>query len=179
MSVRRESGLTLVELLITLSVLAILTTLVGPAFSETIKENRMAAQANNFLGDLLLARSEAGKRNGNIRVCASSDNVSCDLSLGKRWESGWIVWQDADGDSTVDPVEIIRANAGSEGTNSVLGLGNIDNLIEFDAQGKIAGVGSFTFCDSRGATHAKSIVIGPSGRARIVTHDYQGEDLTC
>lgn len=81
-----QSGVTLVELLIVIVVMAILTALAVPSFRTMVINNQVRSFTNNLYASLLLARSEAIKRNTNVTVCASSNGTSCTGS----WSAGWI-----------------------------------------------------------------------------------------
>ena len=78
------------ELLMGIAVLAILTTLAVPAFTQFIQNNRLAAQANEMVAAFQFARSEALKRGLNVRACASDDGASCSGASG-AWTDGWMV----------------------------------------------------------------------------------------
>lgn len=62
MSLRRQNGFTLVELMVTVAVLAILSTIAYPSFQSTIRSNRVATTTNELIASLALARSEAIKK---------------------------------------------------------------------------------------------------------------------
>jgi len=64
----RARGFTLIELLLTVVILVIVLALGVPAFTETIRQNRITAQANDLHALLLLARVEAIKRGVNVDV---------------------------------------------------------------------------------------------------------------
>ncbi|SCZ51596.1 GspH/FimT family pseudopilin [Thiohalomonas denitrificans] len=66
--VRLPFGFTLIELMITISVLAILITLGVPSFQDTLERHRLKAAIEQVYQDLQYARSEAIKRNQNITV---------------------------------------------------------------------------------------------------------------
>lgn len=85
-------GFTLIELMITLALAAIILTLGVPSFNETIRTNRVATQVNELVTALHLARSEAIKRATAVTVCASADQATC--SGSKDWRTGWIVVTD-------------------------------------------------------------------------------------
>jgi type IV fimbrial biogenesis protein FimT len=80
-------GFTLVELMVTISVLAILLAIAVPSFSEVMPSSRLRSYANDFVASTTLARGEAIKRNSVVNLCASSNGTSC---MG-NWEQGWIV----------------------------------------------------------------------------------------
>lgn len=89
-------GFTLVELMITILLAAIVLTLGIPSFNQTIRTNRVATQVNELVTALNLARSEAIHRGLGVTVCASADQATC--SGSKDWRTGWIVITD---DNTV------------------------------------------------------------------------------
>jgi len=97
---KRQNGLTLIELLLSIVVLTIIVALGVPSFMEFIKNNRLTAQANNLVVSIQLARNEAVKRGSGSTVCASTDMTTC--SGDDDWSTGWIVFSDLDRDGTPD-----------------------------------------------------------------------------
>ena len=88
---KRNLGFTLVELVVTLAVLAILVTLAIPSFTSMIQNSRSAALANSMVMGLNAARSEAVKRNVLVDLCPSTDGATC--MAAPDWTVGWIVQQ--------------------------------------------------------------------------------------
>ena len=84
----RSAGFTIVELMVTVAVLAVLLALAVPNFNDASLSARLSSFANSLVASAQVARSEAIKRNSTIRLCASSDGATCD---GADWEEGWIV----------------------------------------------------------------------------------------
>jgi type IV fimbrial biogenesis protein FimT len=88
----KEPGFTLVELLIAMVVVTILLAIGAPAFKDFIKNNRVTSLINGHVSVIQLARSEALKRGTNMVVCASDDQTTC---TGKdTWADGWILFSD-------------------------------------------------------------------------------------
>ncbi len=90
---RRESGFSMVELLVTLSVAAILLAIATPSLGAFFRTNRLAATTNDVVLSLQLARAEAARRGRDVSLCRSSDGSTC--ATGSAWAGGWIVFQDA------------------------------------------------------------------------------------
>jgi len=173
----KQTGFNLVELMITVSLMAILIAFASPTFRETILNNRLATQANELLSALSLARSEALKNNVAAVVCKSSDHTDC--SQGS-WHEGWIVFADINGNGTLDRGSgdckqdedcVLRVYDKLSGGNT-LTFTNPDNpdFISFNARGLLrpSRPGTFVLCDSRGDAHARHIVLTPTGYTAVV-----------
>lgn len=132
------SGFTLIELMVTLSVAAILLMIGVPNFRDFINNNRLSSQANDFVGTMTLARSEAIKQNRVVLVCPLETNASSlcwptsgspTPCCGRNWGNGTLIWVDRDNDDVVDTPpnvppaqnEIIRVSAATSG-NSVTAI---------------------------------------------------------
>ncbi|WP_215395794.1 GspH/FimT family pseudopilin [Rheinheimera oceanensis] len=85
-----QYGFTLVELMVTVAVLAIVMAVAVPSFTNLINSNRLTAQANEMLAALILARTEAIKRNESIVFCHSTDGERCSVPPAAGWQ-GWLV----------------------------------------------------------------------------------------
>ena len=92
-------GVTLIELLITLAIVAILVVIGLPSMQEAFRTNRVSAFSNDVLAAAAYARSEAVRRSGTVVLCASPDSAAATATCsGTDWALGWIVFVDADQD---------------------------------------------------------------------------------
>ncbi|MGM3275676.1 GspH/FimT family pseudopilin [Ralstonia sp. 24A2] len=108
---RRSRGVTMVEIIITLAIVAILAVIAVPSFTGTIQRARTQSEANSLVNDLQFARSEAIKRGLPVSLCASSDGATC--TNANAWDRGWIVFNDDNGSGAIDTStdKVLRARA--------------------------------------------------------------------
>jgi type IV fimbrial biogenesis protein FimT len=85
---RVSKGFTLIELMITVTVLAVLVALAVPSFRDATLGTRLSSFANRFVASTYLAKSEAIKRNATLTMCVSTDGTNC---VSGGWEKGWIL----------------------------------------------------------------------------------------
>lgn len=161
-----RDGFTLVEMLVVLAMMAVLLTLVAPGFGNLIRDNRMISSVNGLRAALHTARSEAIARRAPVRVCATSDGASCD-GAANAWAGGYMAFVNATVGTNVpdeanpDQAPLLWERAEVTGVTATHGGGA---FIEFDATGAARGTaGTITFCDDRGATRARALVLLPIG----------------
>ena len=97
----RQAGLTLIELLIVVSLVALLASLAVPSFRSLLVNRTVQAAADALISDMRYARSEAVKRSARVSICQSASGTSC-ATGSNVWVSGWIVFVDANVNGTVD-----------------------------------------------------------------------------
>lgn len=108
---KTNTGFTLIELMMTVVILSILVSLAVPAFNDTLRTNRLAAQSNDLITAVNLARAEAVKRRTTVTICSSNNQQSCTAS---NWRDGWIVRNDQDND-------VLRAFPALQGKTTISG----------------------------------------------------------
>lgn len=118
-----QRGFTIIELMIAVLVSAVLLTIGVPSFATLIANNRVTAQANELVGGLNLARSEAIKNGQRVSVCSSTDGSSC--AANTDWATGWLVFNDSDGNGAVASADdILRAFEAAAGNSTITGSAN-------------------------------------------------------
>ncbi len=86
------NGFSIIELMLSIALLAVVVVLGVPSFSQVIESNNLITKNNLLVGDLNIARSEAIKRGQNITLCKSIDGVNCSTSATVGYEDGWIIF---------------------------------------------------------------------------------------
>jgi len=166
-SLNKNTGFTLFELMITLAIIAILSTLAVPSFTSIIQNNRMVTQLNELNSALSIARSEAIKRGTTVTVCNSADQIECSGSWDKS-NNGWIVFVDMNNDDVTTDAgeEILKVHYALSGGNKL----NFNNTakISYSASGLGNKAGTFTLCDNRtpAINYAKALIVNSTGRLR-------------
>lgn len=165
---RRNLGFTLIELVMTLAVIAILLATAMPAFGS-LTQSTKAQTARSTLGAALgTARLAAVGRTSNVVVCPSRDQQYCGRTT--EWQHGWLVFVDSNGDGARDAgEELLQASqAQPEGVAILSSTGR--TRINYHPDGSSPGSNiTLTVCDSRGADHASALIINNAGRVRSGT----------
>src|SRR4051812_16542540 len=102
-----QAGMTLTELVIVMSIAAILLGVAVPSYRYVTNSNRMSAEVNALLGDMQFARSQALREGSTVTVCISTTGAACASSTTYTWQSGWVVFSDLNNDGVIganDPV---------------------------------------------------------------------------
>jgi type IV fimbrial biogenesis protein FimT len=179
-------GFTLVELMVTLAIGAILLTQAVPSFMTTIKNNRLTTYTNDLVSDINLARSEAVKRGTRVVLCRSADPSLATPVCGgtnNTWSTGWLVFADANGDGIFDAGEtLIRVGLPVEGATTVITNATSDSNLEYNPDGTTnagGGTGVFALCDDRGAGFGRQIQVNAMGRPQLVKGSDAGVTLNC
>ncbi len=97
---KKQSGFTIIELLVAMVVVAILTAIAGPSFNALIDSNARRTQLASIGGDLRHARGEALGKRVEVVICSSTDGTTC--SGNADWSNGWIIFLDRNANQAPD-----------------------------------------------------------------------------
>lgn len=79
------AGFSLIEMLVTIAIVAILLSVALPSMADAIARNRIASSANDFIAGVNYARTEAIRRNSMAGLCPTASGIACDGTWGDRW----------------------------------------------------------------------------------------------
>lgn len=167
-------GFTLIELMVTISVLAIVLAVAVPSFQDMVRRNRLTSDTNNLVSALATARSEAIKRGSVVTVCKTSnpDAATPTCATGASWANGWIVFTDTGTRGTVDGTDVrlkIQQPAGAGGP-TITASTSFANFVNYASAGAAVAnnsvrdlpiTGSFTLCLN---SVSRVVDVGLSGR---------------
>jgi len=171
-----NDGFTLIEMLVTILVLTILFLLAAPTFSNLINNNRMISEVYVMRATINHARTEALARREPIVICPTTDGLACTDS--NDWSAGYMTFVDTDDNNIADPSdpdeEIIQWESRQRPVSII--FDNVNKRVRYGGQGFAQDHGgTFTFCDERGSTDARALILNPAGSLRAAID----ADLSC
>jgi type IV fimbrial biogenesis protein FimT len=139
---RTNTGFTIVELMVSLAVAAILLGLAVPAFNDFVRQRTLSAQVNDFVLAVTYARSEAIRRGGLVSVRAAAP------AAGNEWGGGYCVVVGTSGDCDGDVLRRFEATNGATlgGAGGLAGVA----ILSFNARGllTLGAAGSVRLCSA-------------------------------
>ena len=102
---KNSNGFTLVEVIITLVVVAIIMAVGIPGLSSMMANNQAIANSNDLITALSFSRNESVKRGTRISICAKSPTAQGNFTCGagnNDWSNGWFAFVDSNGSAAAD-----------------------------------------------------------------------------
>lgn len=179
---RRSSqrGVTLMEVMIVLGIVALLLALAVPGLREFVARNRLDSAAQDLMASLQFARSEATRRGAQITLRLNGTAGS------KDWGSGWSMFVDTDRDGVLDTgEEVIRQGMALTAPLSLIGSSGFDTFIAFDRDGRLTsgGGGYLVLCEGGsltdgGQSRARAVLVNGAGRVRMAARNSSSVPVT-
>ncbi len=171
-----QRGFSLLELLVTVLLAALLLALGVPALTESLARQRQTSEINALFHALYLARKESIRRREFVALCPSPDGRRC--APGRDWSRGWLLFENTDRDEPPvnDPGEALILVHQTGGDVRVTA-----NRRGFSSRGirKRATNGTFVFCDPEGRIASRALVVSYTGRPRVASRKRDGEAYEC
>jgi type IV fimbrial biogenesis protein FimT len=178
-----NKGFTLIEVMITLSVLGILLSIATPSMRSFIEASRMSTVTNEVAGDLFYIRSESLKRRINVYLCPkkSPSLEVCETSASDaNYANGWLMYADCnnngtydttmtcdlDGDGTTDRYELLKVHDSLVNDITIKTSSTFQRRIGYKMSGRSSSAGNF--CITIASKRSKKIIIAATGRVRII-----------
>ncbi|MDO9227266.1 MAG: GspH/FimT family pseudopilin [Pseudomonadota bacterium] len=181
-----QRGLSLIELMVTLSIAVILLTIGVPSFVDMMSSNTASSYANDLLADINYARSEAITRGSRVVVCKGAATATGSGCTTGNWEEGWKVFEDCNdnrtintatcpdrnGDGALDDEEVLRVHAALSNGWTLRGNNNVTNRITFLPDGRTNNNGTLVACKDGvlnvgNQTRSGAVIVNVTGRARV------------
>jgi type IV fimbrial biogenesis protein FimT len=162
---KRQSGLTIVEIMITLAIAAVLLGIALPAFDGFIEQRRMTTQVNAFLLSVQYSRSEATRRGTNVSMIALDASDDAD-----EWGPGWCVvaGNPAPANCPAPGAVTSLRRFDAMAPNTLTGEGALDTVdrLTFNSRGLLVGAvgGTLDLCGAA-AGSGRRISLAATGRA--------------
>jgi type IV fimbrial biogenesis protein FimT len=172
---RRDRGFSVVELIVVMSIAAILMTVAAPSMGMFVRNNRLQAQALDLIRVMHLARSEAVKRKTRVVLCRSGNPSAAVPACGgvaNTWTTGYLAFASGDGNSTYEAAtdELLRIGMPAGNGLTVVTNSTSNNNLEFNFDGttnESGGTARFAICDPRGGSFGRQIDVTPVGRPAL------------
>ena len=166
---RRQRGLSLVELLVSIAILAVMLALAGPPMAATIREYQASAVRDDLAGALELARLEAQRRAAPVML---QRLTGCGVTLvdGSDWSCGYQMYADDDRDGAQGSAETAFRTFPVPLNNLVTHVTNTTSLIQFNTTGLANGGAQRFLVRSGDASSGRfgTVCMNVAGRVRVL-----------
>ena len=165
-SSRLQQGVSLLELMISVVVIAVVAGLAVPSFREMTRNNRLDVAADTLFSHLLMARNHAVTHSETVRICAR-DQDQCASGDEFDWSKGWLVFEDLDDDKDLDPGERVLAEYAPGADISRITFRTGESRLRYLHNGIGYPNGTFNVCDTSTPAAGRKVIVHRNGRPRL------------
>lgn len=164
-------GATAVELMIVVSIVAVLAGLALPSFRDLLQRYRVGSAAEDLTQALYFARTEAIKRGGQVAMAAQEPTAPCRIARSDEWQCGWHVFHDIDENGRFDAAQDDTLQGSIAYPALVIQLRGRKALI-FNRWGGFNGIGAASFglrpANGLKPAVARALCVSSGGQIRAV-----------
>lgn len=172
----RDSGYSLLELMMTIAVAAMLLTLGLPSFSALTARNAQRVEINALFHAVHLARKGSIMRKQVVSLCPTTDGLTC--KPGRDWSGGFLMFENSDRDEPpeLDDGEILLYRHLASPSVKIAA-----NRRGFTLRATFlrATNGTLVVCDRAGRVPPRALVISYTGRPRVAERTPRGAPYSC
>ncbi len=163
----RQSGLTLIELMVVLALSALVTMMAIPALDSLLTRTQRGSLLTELSVSFRFARSEAVKLAAPVSLCPSDDSASCLGGGDPDWSRGWIVFLDGNADLHLQSGDrLLRVFHFGNPHYSLKGGGALRRGATFRPSGFTDDPGTLHYCERDGGFGSR-MELSAAGRLHI------------
>lgn len=168
-------GFTLLEALVVLALLAVLLSVAVPNLQSLRHQHQMQSHAEQFQSSLLLARTEALRRQQRVALCVreSLAGAGPECATAGTWAQGWVMFVDGNGNGRREATEaVLQLQESMPAFLTLKGNATVDRYISYGPLGRSQSTtgafqaGTLTLCGA-GQAHVWRVVINAVGKSRL------------
>lgn len=176
---RTARGITLIELITTLAVLAVSLAVIVPGWAGLTERSRVTTAANQLLAQLRYARNEAVHRRRPVSLCPSDDGAHCSGDAS-GWQRGYLVFVDLDGNRDRSSAEPLLQRRGPDVPGMRIHSTAGRPAIRFQPDGASwSSNTTISVCLGDDPGSHRAVVLYGSGRARVDRQLPGDRPVTC
>jgi type IV fimbrial biogenesis protein FimT len=162
MNTRSQRGFSLIELMITISVLGILVMLALPGFSRWIANTQIRTMAESIQNGLRLAQREAAARNDSVTLILTNATAPACSSTAATNGLNWVICSGS---------TKINQNVGKAGSAGAVVASDFSSIV-FDGLGRtnLGSAATVTVTSSAGSVdgiRSLNVLVSPAGKVRL------------
>lgn len=173
---KRIAGFSLLELLLSLFLMAVLAGVAIPSFAGVAANSRIRTEVNALFHAVHLARKESIMRRSVVSICPTNNSLDC--SAQYDWSQGWIMFNNLDRDEPprLDPGEAILQ---VHQTGPMVRITANRRGFTLRATHKRATNGTIIVCDYKLRGTSRALVVSYTGRPRVAVTNRRGNSYAC
>ena len=163
------AGFSLLELLVSLTVLAVMATVAAPQFAGPLADSRVRAATGEFVTGLGSARTEAARRGVPVTLCPRATSSNTCNNSAANWNQGWVLYADLDASGSLDASDPLLSVRTALPNGSSVGEGQADQISVLPSGEHVFPSGTARTILFESNERRRYVVISRVGRATVLS----------